>query len=303
MIVRDDLILRSAQAVTELERLTGLVADPKLIIGGSCQQGYPELKTRLTGVLPGAFTHFIPGARFTAGEEAEMAAYVADGVMPSLSFHVGTEADTDYNIGRLVANGWDDLVGAWCIGNEPTQKPDPPAVWRAANQYAASVLPASWQLVLGPFQRVDVMAAENDPRFIGNWVGPDPQLWCRNLGINVYDKNQSTGQSFEQLVQATGPGPWSVEGWALDHDMSLWVREAGAPETQTGAWTRPVNWKPAWYRGTLSYTLSKRDLYRMVNVFNSAIGGGPPPEGWFAWSSPQALAAYREITLAANLLT
>lgn len=296
--VRNNLIAYSAAAVAELNRLTAEADRPRLLIGGSCQQGYPELRTRLTGVLPCMFTHFVATPRITVAELDKMAVYVLDGVIPSLSFPVGTQADTDFNVAQLVARGFDRLAGGYSIGNEPTQKAPTATEWRAANQYAATVLPPAWTLVAGPFQRVDIMAAVTDPRFIGNWLGPDPS-WIGALGCNVYDKNQSVGSTFEQLVKATGPGPNSVEGYARQIGKRLWIREAGAPEA--GTWNRPTGWKPAWYRAMYTYCACQPDLYHTVNPFNSAIGGDPPPEGWQAWTSPEALAAYRETVAAARV--
>lgn len=299
-----DLALRTAerdQAIVERDQALADLAEcetncpppepPSLILGGSNKLGYPDLESRL-GMPPGSFTHFIPGARFTTGELDKMAVYVAAGVVPSLSFHVGTEADTDYNIAQLVARGWDGLFGGYSIGNEPTQKSTPMMDWRNANIYASSVLPPSWQLVVGPFQRMDIMADPTDPRFIGNWIGTD-YSWIDRLGVNVYDKNHSVGQTFSSLVNAKNNSAWhSVDSYATLIGKKIWVREYGAPEQQSGEWNRPIGWKPEHYQGMYDYVMGKLDLYELVNVFNSDVGGDPPPEGWWAWTSTAAMNKY-----------
>lgn len=296
---------RIVELETALAECQASQDEARLIVGGSDKNGYPDLENRLLpwNVRPGSFTQFISASRLNAADETKLAVYVAHGVIPSLSFLPGTDADTDYNISRLVALGYDTIRGGYSIGNEPTQKPTPATTWRARNIYAASVLPDSWTLVLGPFQRVDIMALESDPRFIGKWLFDGTPDWITAagncaLGVNVYDKNQSVGSTFEQLVTATGPGPWSVEAYAQHLGLKLWIREAGAPEA--GTWNRPAGWKPNWYQAMYDYCSGKLDLYELVNIFNSDVGGDPPPEGWWAWTSPAALAAYAGIIVASQ---
>ena len=291
---RDQAIVERDQALSDLSDCEANCPPPEppsLILGGSDKLGYQDLKTRL-GMVPGSFTLFIPGARFTTATLEDLDDIVADGCVPSLSFHVGTQADMDYNIAQLELRDYDTVYGGVSVGNEPTQKSVSAADWRAANIYASSILPPSWQLVVGPFQRMDIMADPTDPRFIGNWIGTD-YSWIDRLGVNVYDKNHSVGQTFASLVNAKNNSAWhSVESYAQLIGKKIWVREYGAPEQQSGEWNRPIGWKPEHYQGMYDYVTGKLDLYELVNVFNSDVGGDPPPEGWWAWTSTAAMNKY-----------
>jgi hypothetical protein len=309
---QSDLALRTAerdQAIVERDQALADLADceancpppepPSLILGGSDKLGYPDLKSRL-GMPPGSFTLFVSNVRIQTADLDKLGALIADGVVPSVSVLVGTQADTDYNMSQLATRGYDTVFGGWSIGNEPTQKSATATEWRNASIYAASVLPPTWELVAGPFQRMDIMADPADPRFIGNWIGPDAS-WVGRLGVNVYDKNHSVGQTFEQLVTAKNNPAWhSVESYAQSIGKKIWVREYGAPEEQSGEWTRPAGWKPQHYQAMYDYVMGKLDLYELVNVFNSDVGGDPPPEGWWAWTSVAAMNKYIALMIASQ---
>lgn len=281
---------RTTERDTALDRTVALGALVwKVPLGSSNQAGYPDVKARIEQNAPAgrpvrlnSFTQFCTGVRFTTADLDKMGEYIADGVNPSVSVQLGDNNDTIYNCQQLTAQGFHLVPGRYTIASEPTvpSKNINPAIWGLVHAAARTYLPAAW-LNVPVFQRADFLYPTSDARHISKWLGSGDLAWCNEIGVNVYDKNQSAGNSFQDLVTTPDiAGQLSVEGYAASKGKRLFIRETGCP--QDGDWNRPAGYQVAWHAAQVAYLEAHPDRYAGANKFHSTVGGTPPPNGWVA---------------------
>jgi hypothetical protein len=305
----DDLTRRVRDALAAIDDLTERLAECEadhgpapLIVGGSHPNGWAAHKAMTAPEVPAAHRYFARRARLTVADLDETDAIAGDGALPYISVRIGSPDDTSFNVGALMEQGI--TRGAYIIAHEPTQKitaAEYKAMQEACLPIVRDGLP-DWERLL-VFMAYDFRDPEADRHPGHGWL-PDDLTLITGIGVDVYDKakNAADRRTFAELMTPVEDFTNTARE-ITGVDLTIHICEASAPDT--GQYERPPGWKPTWLRGAYLHMQETRKAdgtprYGSLLVFNGMGPDAPPavgdiPAGWGWGSTPEALAAYRDV--------